>query len=179
MPVITVNFVLCNYKNQRMQLATWIWGQDVGRNMVVSCRIMSNTCISHASAMQPCISTEAHLQTGAKEALVEGICRAIGSKGQLQAGQPGATEWNGVASVASVASPTGDATNWRQLTIASHSQQFDWLGKIWKKYFICDAIPFLKNGTVLVCCCGVIRIGSEATVYCIQCVPIPGWTCRL
>lgn len=42
---------------------------------------------------QPCIFTEAHLQTGAKEALVEGIRRAIGSKGQLQAGQPDETVW--------------------------------------------------------------------------------------
>jgi hypothetical protein len=48
----------------------------------------------HPSAMhQPCIFTEAHLQTGAKEALVEGIRRAIGSKGQLQAGQPDETVW--------------------------------------------------------------------------------------
>ena len=47
----------------------------------------------HSAMHQPCIFTEAHLQTGAKEALVEGIRRAIGSKGQLQAGQPDETVW--------------------------------------------------------------------------------------
>lgn len=125
-----------------MHLPTWTWGQDVGRNMVISCPTVQHIiffihqpCISHASL--PRLT----FKLVPKKLWWKGFAGPLDQRVNSRQGNR-----------MKRCGKRGKPNRWWKKT-TDHSQlQFDWLGK---NNFLYDAIIFLKNGNVLVGSLGV------------------------